>query len=129
MMRQRVIDGTIMISDAEIDTFLKNQGRQTSGLTAPGQAQPVQATGPAMLSLAQILVAVPEGSPPNRVRELRARAESILARLREGADFAGVAASSSDDPQALNGGDLGTRPEDGWPELFVKATQNLQPGQ
>ncbi len=130
MMRQRVVDGTIMISDAEIDAFLKNQGRQQSaGLAAPGQPQPPQATGPTVLSLAQILVAVPEGSPPNRVRELRARAESILARLRQGADFAGVAASSSDDPQALNGGDLGTRPEEGWPELFLKATQNLQPGQ
>lgn len=128
MMRQRVIDGTIMISDAEIDAFLKTQGQQTAGLAAAGQP-PAQAAGPTMLSLAQILVAVPEGSSPSRVQELRARAESILARLRSGADFAGVSASSSDDPQALNGGDLGTRPEEGWPELFLRATQNLRDGE
>ncbi|MGB6102261.1 MAG: peptidylprolyl isomerase, partial [Pusillimonas sp.] len=43
--------------------------------------------------------------------------------------FGGVAASSSDGPQALDGGELGVRPVDGWPDLFVRATQNLQAGQ
>src|SRR5690606_35771042 len=42
---------------------------------------------------------------------------------------AGVAAASSDGPQALSGGVLGVRPVEGWPDLFIDATRNLQAGQ
>jgi peptidyl-prolyl cis-trans isomerase SurA len=82
-----------------------------------------------VLGLAQILVAVPEGASTQRVAELRRKAESILAKLRSGADFASVAAASSDDAQAMHGGVLGVRPVDGWPDLFVNATKGLQVGQ
>src|SRR5690606_25254767 len=46
-----------------------------------------------------------------------------------GADFAGVAASSSDGPQALEGGVLGVRPIQGWPDLFIEATRGLKAGE
>src|SRR5690606_28004981 len=36
---------------------------------------------------------------------------------------------SSDGPEALQGGVMGARPIDGWPDLFVKAVASLQPGQ
>src|SRR5690606_31238075 len=81
------------------------------------------------LGLAHILVAVPEGASASQVAELRAKAQNILQRARSGADFGGLAAASSDAPEALNGGDLGVRPVEGWPELFVQATSNLQAGQ
>ncbi len=135
ILRQRAVDGSIVISDAEIDAFLKNQGgqlpaaQQAPGAQQPEQAAPAQQSGPQVLGLAQILVAIPEGSPSSRVQELRKKAEGILAKLRGGADFAGVAASSSDDPQALSGGELGVRPLNGWPDLFLQATQNLKPGE
>jgi peptidyl-prolyl cis-trans isomerase SurA len=118
-----------------VDAFLKNQGSQ---LAAPQQAQqqpqpqesvPTQQSGPQILGLAQILVVVPEGSPPARVQELRHKAEGLLKRVRGGADFAGVAASSSDGPKALSGGELGVRPVSGWPDLFLQATQKLKPGE
>lgn len=132
MLRQRTVDSTIHISDAEIDAFLKNQGnaiaapqRQSAQPSAPAPQQ----QGPQVLGLAQILVAVPEGSPAARVQELRKKAEGLLARVRGGADFGGVAAASSDGPQALKGGELGVRPVDGWPDLFISATQNLKVGE
>lgn len=131
-LRQRAVDSTIHISDAEIDAFLKGQGQQIAAAPQAAQAQPqapAQQTGPAILGLAQILVAVPEGSPPARVQELRKKAEGLLAKVRGGADFAGVAAASSDGPQALEGGDMGVRPLEGWPELFISATKGLQAGQ
>ena len=132
MLRQRTVDSTITISDAEIEAFLKSQG---NGMNQPGQAAQQSAApaaaqqGPQVLGLAQILVAVPEGAPSARVQELRKKAEGLLAQLRGGADFAGLAAASSDGPQALNGGELGVRPLNGWPDLFLNATQNLKAGE
>lgn len=141
MLRQRVVDNTIMISDAEVDAFLRTEGRQLSlmqsqpgdeamppvGQAAAPDRQAPQAA-PQVLELAHILVAVPEGAAAGRVSELRQKAESLRARLLEGADFAGLAASSSDGPQALEGGYMGVRPVDGWPDLFIEAVQGLQPG-
>ena len=72
---------------------------------------------------------VPDGSSASRVQELRGKAEAILAKLRGGADFASVSAASSDAPEALDGGQLGVRPVNGWPDLFINATKNLRTGQ
>lgn len=126
-LRQRTVDRNIFISDADIDAFLKTQQRQ-AGIGALAQRGQVQQTAPQVLGLAQILVAVPEGAPMSEVQRLRAKAEEILSRLRGGADFAGLAASSSDGPEALQGGEMGVRPPQGWPDLFLAATQNVQTG-
>lgn len=125
-LRHRVVDNQIMISDTEVDAFLKNQerGGRVSPLGAPGQ----QAMEPQVLGLAQILVAVPEGASASQVAQLRNKAEALLQRARGGADFAALAASSSDGPEALKGGELGMRPLDGWPDLFVGAVQQLSEG-
>ncbi|MFC3337660.1 peptidylprolyl isomerase [Paracandidimonas soli] len=125
MLRRDAVEHTIQISEADVDAFLRSQGYRPGA--ANQQTAPAQQS--AALGLAHILVAVPEGSSSSRVAELRAKAQAILERARGGADFAGLAAASSDAPEALSGGDLGVRPVDGWPELFVQATRNLQPGQ
>ena len=133
-LRQRTVDRNIVISDSDVDAFLKMQQRQGGiGALAGHQGQQAPQAGaqqqqPRVLGLAQILVAVPEGSSPSEVQRLRAKAEELLARVRGGADFASVAASSSDAPEALEGGNLGVRPPEGWPDLFLQATQNVQAG-
>jgi peptidyl-prolyl cis-trans isomerase SurA len=131
LLRQRTVDPTIVISDNDVDAFLKSQGQSVSPAAAPNQpqVQPQPVAAPRVLGLAQILVKVPESASPSQIRELRAKAEQLLAKVRGGADFAGVAASSSDGPEALNGGNLGVRAPDGWPDLFLKATRNLKAGQ
>lgn len=135
LLRQRAVDSTIRVSEAEVDAFLRSQaaqaGVQASAPTpqpAPARAPQPQA-GPAILGLGQILVQVPENASASQVRELRAKAEDLLRQVRGGADFAGLAASSSDGPEALEGGNMGVRPADGWPDLFLQATRNLQAGQ
>lgn len=132
-LRQRAVDSMIHISEADVDAYLRNQARLRgqSGGQAGGQPQAGARQAPQedVLGLAQILVAVPESASASRVDELRRKAQDILARLRGGADFAAVAAASSDAPDALNGGVLGVRPTDGWPDLFLQATRGLQPGQ
>lgn len=142
-LRQRAVDSTIVISDTEVDAFLKDQRRNPAFGAAPQaqqqpqpQAQPEPApeqaaapSGPMLYALAQILVRVPEGSTPEQLAVLRKKAEDILARAKRGDDFASLAAASSDGPEALQGGVMGVRPLDGWPDLFVKAIGNLQKGQ
>lgn len=140
-LRQRVVDSSILITDAEVDAFLREQkARQSGGLAAlarpaaqPAQEQaapPPQApSGPEILGLAQILVRVPEGAPKEQVDELRKRAQSILARIKKGESFPDVAAAMSDGAESNRGGDMGARPVDGWPELFTKAVSGLAPGQ
>ena len=135
-MRQRAIDSTIIISDAEVDAYLREQQKRGGGIaaiaqapaTAPSQNAAAQ-SGPMVLALSQILVRVPEGTASNQVAALRQKAESILGQVRGGADFATVAAASSDGPEALNGGTMGARPEDGWPTLFLDAVANVPVGQ
>ncbi len=140
-LRQREVDSKIVISDADVDAFLKSQNRPGAEPIQAASAPPAAATpqrapqpttesfGPELMSLAEILVAVPEGASAEQVRALRKKAEAIYAKLRRGASFASVAASSSDDAQALKGGDLGVRPVQGWPDLFINATRNLKKGQ
>lgn len=123
-LRRNAVEHAIMISEADVDAFLRSQGYREEGTS-----QPLVAQQSSELGLAHILVAVPEGSPSSRVAELRAKAQEILKRARSGADFAGLAAAASDAPEALRGGDLGVRPVEGWPELFVQATRNLKQGQ
>lgn len=130
LLRQRQVDSTVNISDAEVDAFLRNQG---SRLGAPAAAAPrpapQQAAAPRVLGLAQILIAVPESASASEVASLQDRAEALLAKVKGGADFAGLAASSSDGPYALEGGVMGVRPIEGWPDLFIEATRGLQVGQ
>jgi len=139
-LRHRAVDSTIDITDADVDAYLKTHDGQSTLLpgSAPGQegaqAQPqsasqAQPSGPVMLGLSDILVAVPENASSSQVQALRLKAQVILGKLRGGADFAAVAAASSDGPQALSGGSLGVRPVDGWPDLFITATAKLKPGQ
>jgi peptidyl-prolyl cis-trans isomerase SurA len=57
------------------------------------------------------------------------RIDGIRASLRKGQDFAVLATENSDGPEAVRGGDMGVRPADGWPSLFINNARNLQAGQ
>lgn len=124
-LRMRAVDSSINITDADIDTFLRAQGG--GGLSSLGQSAAQQQDAP--VTLAQILVRVPENVDARDEDRLRRKAEGLLAQARSGADFAGLAASSSDGQEALSGGVLGTRPLGDWPDLFAQAVHTLEPGQ
>lgn len=138
-LRQTVVDRTILITDAEVDAFLREQkAREAGGLPlvrpTPAPAAPPppppkpKAVQPAIMGIAQILVRVPEGSSTDEVAALRKKAQDLLARVRKGESFESVAKASSDGPEASLGGDLGVRPLNGWPDLFLKAVANVPDG-
>ena len=113
-LREREVDSRIVISEGEIDNYL---------------AHPEQAEQGALVTLAHLIIRVPEGSDAQRLNQLRARAEEALARIRAGQDFAQVAASYSDAPDALTGGLLEPRPVDRLPTLYAEAIARLAPGE
>jgi len=134
MVRQRMADRTVRVSDADVDAFIKErEARKESGLEPPPPPPPPPPKPPPpqplVLQLSQIFVSVPEFASEQRVAELRQRIDEVRAQLRQGANFAALATEVSDGPEATNGGDMGVRPASGWPELFVNAARNLQPGQ
>lgn len=114
-LRDREVDSRVVVTDAEIDNLIASSARDAS------QQDEYQ--------LAHILVLTPEGASPEQLAELRAKAEKALAELNGGAPFSQVSAAYSDAPNALQGGELGWRPQAQLPALFVDAVKPLNPGQ
>ena len=67
----------------------------------------VDYTTPATAALREILIAVPEQASAQAEEEGRTVAATTVARLRDGADFAVLAAEVSDSPSKANGGRVG----------------------
>jgi peptidyl-prolyl cis-trans isomerase SurA len=113
-VREREVVNRIRITDADIDAWLD---KQRSG-----------ARGAAEYNIAQVLVTVPEGASDAVVAERRARAESAQSRVRAGEAFDAVAKQMSEDGNRERGGEIGMKPADRLPDLFVNAVRNLKAG-
>ncbi|HEY4957812.1 MAG TPA: peptidylprolyl isomerase [Caldimonas sp.] len=114
-VREREVVSLIKISDVDIDNLIEKR-RAAAGTNA-------------QIDVAQILVTVPEGAGEAAVAERRARAEAALRRVRGGEDFATVAREVSEDANRAQGGDVGLRPVDRLPDLFVATVRGLKPGE
>ena len=113
-LREREVENRVQVSETEVDVFLEQM-----------KARPEASE----YNLAHILVRLPEGASPERIRQARERAEQALAEAKGGAAFARVAASFSDAPDALQGGALGWRSHDRLPELFAEVLAKMKPGE
>jgi peptidyl-prolyl cis-trans isomerase SurA len=113
-LREREVDDRVQVSDTELDLFLEQMKSRPEAVE---------------YDLAHILIRVPDQASPERIQAARGRADKALAEARGGADFATLAASFSDAPDALQGGALGWRNEGRLPELFSAALAKLQPGE
>jgi peptidyl-prolyl cis-trans isomerase SurA len=114
-LKEREVDSKILITDAEIDNYLKNQ--QAQG----GKDEEY--------SFAHILILVPEQASPEQIQARKAVAEKALAQIRGGADFRQVSAGVSDAQNALEGGPLGWRPASRLPQIFVDAAKTMKVGE
>lgn len=115
-VRDREVEPRVKVNDLEVDQFIQEQ-QGSNDLSSME------------LNLGQVLVAVPEGATAAQVAALQAKAERALARVKAGEDFARVAREMSDAPGAANtGGQMGLRPVDRYPQLFVNAVQALPDG-
>ncbi len=112
-LREREVDSKIVVSDAEIDTYLRTQ--QAAGRNEE-------------YNLLHILFTVPEAASPDQIQSRRTRADEALAKLKGGADFKQISASYSDAPNALQGGELGWRAPGRLPNIFVQAVTSMKVG-
>jgi peptidyl-prolyl cis-trans isomerase SurA len=114
-LREREVENAIVVTDAEIETELAREAREK--------------TGDAEYNLAHVLVLVPAQASAAQIEARRVRALQALSELRRGTDFARVAATYSDAPDAMQGGNLGWRAAGRLPTLFLEALERLQPGE
>jgi len=105
-LKDREVIKRIKVSEGEVDNFLYNQ-EHSSGNTDEYQ-------------LSHIMIRIPDLASPEKIDARRQRAEEALAKLKNGDDFAQVAAEFSDAADALQGGKLGWRPATQLPTKFSK---------
>lgn len=111
-LREREVNARVRISELEIDQFLREQNQEAR-------------RSPPELNIAMILVAVPENSSPAEVQALERKAQDIARQARSGSSFAQLAkAHSQAFDRGANGGEMGLRPEDRYPEIFVDALRD-----
>ena len=107
-LREREVDGRVRVSELDIDQYLKEQ-------RASGDSSNMT------LNLGHVFIAVPENASPAVLAQREARAREALEKINAGQDFAAVVREYSDAPEAKDGGLLGLRPADRYPELFTRA--------
>lgn len=116
-VREREVEGRVRVSDQEVEQYLQEQI----------QAQGGQASTD--LNLAMILIAVPESSTEAQIKALQEQAEDVARRARSGENFAELAKKFSQAmDKGANGGEMGLRPSDRYPDLFLNATRNVRVG-
>lgn len=114
-LREREVENRVVVSDAEIDQYLATQEAQAGKSVE--------------YNVAHILVRVPEQASPEQIQTQRRRAEQALAEIGSGKDFAQVAASYSDAPDGLQGGNMGWRAPARLPAIFAEAVEKMRPGE
>lgn len=113
-LREREVDSQVVVTEAEIDNFIATN--------------PEAFTGQEFM-VAHILLRAPESPTQQDITRLTRRAEEVSAKLAAGEDFGQLAASYSDAPDAMSGGQIGWRSQDRLPALFADALRDLDPGQ
>ena len=114
-LREREVEPRVRISDLEVDQYLRDQQNNSD----PASTE---------ISLAQILVSVPDNASAQQMVALQGKAQKALERARAGDDFVALVREFSDAADRANGGQLGLRTADRYPPLFLEATQNLEVG-
>ena len=117
-LREREIEGRVRVSDLDVEQFLREQ-LKAQAAQLPGQ-----------LNLGMVLIALPDNSTEAQTQAASERAAEVARRAQAGDNFAELAKTFSQTAdRGANGGEMGLRPADRYPELFVTATRNLGVGE
>ena len=112
-LRQRYVQSSVQISEAEIDQVLAT----------------TQVGGPE-IHLANLQINVAEGATPEEVAAAKSKIDGIKAQVERGElDFRSAAIRYSQAQNALDGGDLGWRTGDSIPPVFATMLKSMKPGQ
>jgi peptidyl-prolyl cis-trans isomerase SurA len=114
-LREREVENGIVVTDAEVDTEMTRISKE--------------AQSDSEFNISHVLVLVPPQATPDQIEQRRRKAMLALSELRRGSNFAQVAATYSDAPDATQGGSLGWRPSARLPALFLETLEKLNPGE
>jgi peptidyl-prolyl cis-trans isomerase SurA len=118
-LREREVDGRARISDIDVEKYIQNQ--QANKLATPAQVD---------LNLAMILISVPENSSEQALAALQTKAQQLSQRAKNGERFESLALEFSQAAdKGANGGEMGLRPADRYPSLFLEGIQSLGKGE
>ncbi|MGL4668258.1 MAG: peptidylprolyl isomerase, partial [Saezia sp.] len=120
MLRERLLDPTIYVNSSEIDAYLAQASKATN-------------SSELMISLAQILIAVPENATKKQDDALREKAQDIykkVQQIKSIQDFIELVKQYSDDPnKERTSGALGVMPVSAYPDIFIQAVNGLKAGE
>ena len=115
-LREREVNARIRITEPEIDKLLAERIKTSQ------EAEPV-------LALGHILLAVPDEATDAQRQAVRMRAQSLVEKLKGGANFEALARENSEATDKATGGMMGLRPAQRYPSLFIDAVKGLAVGQ
>ncbi len=114
-LKEQEVSSRVNVTESEVDNFLQTQGNS--------------AIGNDDYRLAHVLIQISEQMDTKQIEARDQRAQTALERLRQGADFAQVAAEFSDAPDAMRGGVLDWRPIGQMGPLFANLLVTMQIGE
>ena len=113
-LRGREISARIKVTDAEVAHYTETQSKA--------------GTSNNQYHLGHILISLSEGASASAIQKANQKAEQLVAELRGGKDFKQAAIGSSNDDNALKGGDLGWRSLGQIPSLFTDVVTTMKQG-
>lgn len=114
-LQEREVEGRIKISDAEVEAALA--ARKEAAKDPQNQE----------INLGHLFLALPENPSAAALTQAQQQAEKILDRLKAGDSFESLVQQFSA-AERSNAGQLGLRPAERYPPLFVNASQALAVG-
>ena len=114
-LREREVDARVKISEPDVDTAVAAQEAANAQLTNQN------------INIAQLLIALPENPSAAQLAAAQAKAQSALKRIRNGEAFEALVSELSEGDRR-NGGQLGVRRADRYPDLFAAAIHDLSVG-
>lgn len=113
-LQQQAVSKDIIVSNQQVDDYMKTFERSAKEQQA--------------YHLHNIVISLPEEPTSEQVKKAKAKAENILARIKQGQDFSKMAIAESSGEYALEGGDLGERRLAELPEVFVEKVSQMNVG-
>ncbi len=113
-MQQQAVGKDVIISSQQVEDYLK-----TNHFRDKEQQ---------VYHLQNIVIPLPEEPTAEQVKRAQSKANSLLAKIKQGEDFATLAIAESSSEYTLEGGDLGERHLAELPEIFAEHVVDMNVG-
>lgn len=114
-IQQQAVGKDVVVSTQQVENYLK---------TAHDNEKESQ-----IYHLQNIVIPLPEEPTTEQVKRAKEKADSLLNKLKQGADFSTIAIAESSGEYALEGGDLGERHLAELPEIFGQKAISMSVGE